>query len=303
LSWLVIDAGNTAIKWARSDARGLRFVGTGIERLHQGSLADRLAAVWIVPRPSAAFGVCVADEATQRTIEEAVRSICGLGVTWFGAQRHFEGRGVAHSVALINGYTDPLQLGADRWHAMIGACAKYPDEPMVVVNAGTATTVDCLRAEPFSAAVFVGGVIAPGYDLMRESLARGTARLPLAEGRPAVHPLDTDTAIATGIHFAQIGLIENVVREFAAELDAARKEAPRLVLSGGRSRALLAPLTRSLLAERAVSAVSLEDSLVLRGVALRAHNEKGDASSLPPEPPASKSLVPESRASASPAAE
>lgn len=299
----MIDAGNTAIKWARSDARGLRFVGTGIERLHQGSLTDRLAAVWIVPRPSAVFGVCVADAATQRTIEEAVQSICGLGVTWYGAQRHFEGRGVAHSVALINGYADPFQLGADRWHAMIGACAKYPDEPLVVVNAGTATTVDCVRAEPFAAALFVGGVIAPGYDLMRESLARGTARLPLAEGRPAVHPLDTDSAIATGIHFAQIGLIENVVREFAAELDAARKEAPRLVLSGGRSRALLAPLTRSLLAERAVSAVVLEDSLVLRGVALRAHNERSGAADAPAPSAANDALDAETPRSASPAAE
>jgi hypothetical protein len=64
-----------------------------------------------------------------------------------------------------------------------------------------------------------------------------------------------------------------MAREFAAELDAAGKEAPRLVLSGGRARPLLGPLTRSLLAEKAVSSVVLEDSLVLRGVALRAHNE------------------------------
>jgi type III pantothenate kinase len=273
LSWLVIDAGNSAIKWARSDAQGLRFLGTGIERLRLGSLVDRLAAAWIVPTPSAAFGVSVADEATMLTIEDAVRGIAGIGVTWFGPQRHFEGRGVAHTVALINGYRDPAQLGTDRWHAMIGACAKYPDEPLVVVSAGTATTVDCVRAEPLRAAVFAGGAIAPGFDLMRESLARGTARLPLAEGRAGAHPVTTDDAIATGIQYAQVGLIENIAREFAAELDAAGKEAPRLVLSGGRARPLLGPLTRSLLAEKAVSSVVLEDSLVLRGVALRAHNE------------------------------
>ena len=171
-----------------------------------------------------------------------------------------------------------LFSGADRWHAMIAACAKYPNESLVVASSGTATTVDCVRGEAGKAAVFLGGMIAPGFDLMVTSLARGTARLPLAEGRIVPHPDNTDDAIATGTVSAQLGLIERVAREFSAELAAERRPEPRLLLTGGRARLLFAALGRHLLAERIVTAVSIEDNLVLRGVALRAHAE---ASALP----------------------
>jgi len=288
MSWLVIDAGNSAIKWARSVADGTRFLGgrrvaQARDPLHGAPLDERLTAHWITPPPVAAFGVCVADDMTRLAVEYAVCNAGSPEIKWFGAQRHFEGRGVAHTVALLNGYRDPLQLGADRWHAMIAACAKYPDESLIVVSSGTATTVDCIRAEPLAAAIFVGGVIAPGYDLMGESLAQGTGQLPLADLRSEIngYPRSTNEAIAAGVHYAQVGLVENIARQFAAELDGDGKDAPRLLLSGGRGRALLAPLTRSLLAEKAVSSIVLESNLVLRGVALRAHNEGAPPPTLP----------------------
>jgi type III pantothenate kinase len=233
-------------------------------------------AAWGGLRFRAVYGTSVADAEVMRAIERAVAACSGREVTWYGPQRHFEGRGLGHGVALINGYRDPMQLGADRWHALVAACAKFPDQPLVVVSAGTATTVDCVRAEPYAAAVFLGGVIAPGFALMRESLSSGTARLPLVEetGAPSVHAASTEHAITSGVHFAQLGLVENVVREFAAELEQAALEPPRLLLTGGRARALFGPLSRSVLAERAVSALSLEHHLVLRGIALRAHTEQ-----------------------------
>lgn len=278
MTWLVVDAGNTAVKWAVSDPSGLKFVGSGVQgHVATADLQTQLVAAWQMLPLTAAYGVSVADPAVVYAIERAVRVASGLKIHWFSTQRHFEGRGVAHSAALINGYKNPAQLGADRWHGMIAACAKFPDESLVVVSAGTATTVDCVRAEPLKAAVFLGGVIAPGFDLMRMSLARGTARLPLIEelpSSPIAHPASTEDAIATGVFYAQLGLVENVVREFAAELDHAQKDPPRLLLTGGRSRALLGPLTRSVLNEKAVSSISLENGLPLRGVALRAHNER-----------------------------
>lgn len=274
MSWLVIDAGNSAVKWAISDRAGHRFAGTGFEA-GSAQLAARLMSAWGGLRFRAVYATSVAGDEVTQAIEGAVRACCGCAVTWFGAQRHFEGRGPGQRVALINGYDDPLQLGADRWHAAIAACAKFPDQPLVVVSAGTATTVDCLRAGASGAALFAGGVIAPGFELMRTSLANGTARLPQAalDAPPTPHATYTERAIASGIHYAQLGLIENVVREFSAELELARLEPPRLLLAGGRAGALLGALSRSVLAERAVQALSLEQHLVLRGIALRAHAE------------------------------
>jgi type III pantothenate kinase len=274
MSWLVIDAGNTAVKWAVSDAEGNRFIGTGVEyRLNLQPLAARLAAAWRLPRPTAAFACSVADDETMRAIEAAVDEVAAIDVNWLRAQPHFAGRGPGYGIALINGYRDPLQLGADRWHAMIAACAKYPNESLVVATSGTATTVDCVRGEAGKAALFLGGVIAPGFELMVASLARGTARLPLAEGRIVPHPDNTDDAIATGTINAQLGLVERVARGFSSELAEEGRPAPRLLLSGGRARSLAAALGRHLLAERIVTAVAIEDNLVLRGVALRAHAE------------------------------
>jgi type III pantothenate kinase len=222
----------------------------------------------------------VADDDTTQAIEKAVDEVAAIDVRWLRAQPHFAGRGPGYGLALINGYRDPLQLGADRWHAMIAACAKYPNESLVVANSGTATTVDCVRGDVGKAAVFLGGVIAPGFELMIDGLARGTARLPVANGRIVAHPDNTDDAIVTGTTYAQLGLIERVAREFSAELAAEGRSAPRVLLSGGRARSLFAMLGRGLLADRIITAVSIEDNLVLRGVALRAHAEAAS----PPRP-------------------
>lgn len=282
MSWLLLDVGNTAVKWAHSDAHGNRFVGTGIELRANTTLplSDRLANAWRLPRAKRAFGCSVSDHATMEAIELAARTAAGIPVTWLKAQPHFAGSGPGYGLALINAYRQPDQLGADRWHAMIAACAKFPGDSIVIASSGTATTIECIRADPNAASVFVGGVIAPGTDLMQESLARGTARLPdvryVIDGQVVPHPDNTDDAIVTGVFHAQAGLIERVTREFAAELAAEGRPAPRLLLAGGRARPLLATLDERLRTSApgpVVAGVTIEENLVLRGVALRAHAE------------------------------
>jgi len=65
----------------------------------------------------------------------------------------------------------------DRWAALIGAWSILP-RAVPRCHAGTATTVDVLRGD----GRFVGGVILPGLDLMKRSLARGTANFRLQQG-------------------------------------------------------------------------------------------------------------------------
>jgi type III pantothenate kinase len=89
----------------------------------------------------------------------------------------------AEACGVRNTYEHPRQLGADRWAALIGARA-LSDSACLVVCAGTATTVDLLDA----AGVFRGGLILPGFDLMRAALARNTAQLPLADGVFSLEP-------------------------------------------------------------------------------------------------------------------
>jgi type III pantothenate kinase len=277
MSWLVIDAGNTAIKWARSDLDGRHFIGSGVQAAGEGgSAVPRLIEAWAQPVPTAAYGVCVADERTRASIEAAVASVASVPVQWFGAAATFVGRGPAAGVELFSGYRDPAQLGADRWHALIAACAQFRGEPLLVVGAGTATTVDSVVTEA-GAARFIGGLIAPGYALMRACLAQGTARLPLAQGQPVRFADNTDDAIATGVHCAQLGLIEHQARKMAEELKLRGLPPARLVLTGGARQQLHGPLARSLRGDGTVREVSVEDNLVLRGVALRAHAARMEA--------------------------
>jgi type III pantothenate kinase len=251
---LLIDVGNSAVKWARLAADG--SVSVGGRALHRGGLdvSAALSGAWRDgPQPRRAVGCSVAGAAVVAAVERAAREVGLAGIEWMPSQASFRGE-----VTLVNGYLDPMQLGADRWHALLGACARLPGTSLVVVNAGTATTVDCVLAGE-GGSRFVGGCIAPGVRLMLESLARNTAGLPLATGAPVDFPDTTDKAIVTGVLDAQAGLVERVWRRFSAGLD----RAPRLLLAGGHAELLAARLAGEL-------TPLIEHNLVLRGLAQRA---------------------------------
>lgn len=231
---IFIDAGNTRVKWG---------VWGGADWRARGALAhdalDGLAAV--LGRWGAAPTVVacsVAGDAVDAAIVAAVAAAGGR-LDWFRAQPACAG--------VRNGYARPGQLGADRWAALVGAWALLRGD-CLVVSAGTATTVDCLRVADGQAA-FVGGVILPGFDLMRDALAQRTARLPRAAGGWAAWPDNTDDAIVSGCLQAQAGAIERLHRQ-------AGGSCPVLLTGGGADR--LAPLLGVPL--RPV------DDLVLRGL-------------------------------------
>jgi type III pantothenate kinase len=260
---LLIDVGNSAIKWALLRDGALYGAQWRLHR-HEIDIAARLVEDWSeVPRGIDVVACNVAGEEVAAAAKQAVSGAQLGQMYWMQTQRAFAG-----PVCLINGYRDPLQLGADRWHCMLGACftASQGVRGLVVVNAGTATTVDCIeatgtRAEHVRfAGRFVGGVIAPGVRLMLESLKAGTAGLPAATGVAAAFPDNTDAAIITGVLDAQAGLVQQIWHRFADRLS----EAPQLILTGGNA-ATLAP-------RLPIGSAAIEDNLVLRGLALRAES-------------------------------
>jgi type III pantothenate kinase len=255
MSWLLLDAGNTALKWAIASTDGL---APEVQRIDNAdaqfaALLERQLAAATTPI-SAAFGCCVASDAQRAQIDAAV-SAAGAGrVHWL----HSEARSEVPEAPLVNGYRLHTQLGPDRWHAMLGARHLHPDRALVVVHAGTATTIDCVTAD----GRFAGGVILPGMTLMLDSLARRTARLPQAQGAAVAFPDNTDDAITSGVADAQAGAIERVVVRFAPV-----QGAPVLLLLGGGAAAALAAQLRALpQIERSERA----HNLVLRGLWLRA---------------------------------
>jgi type III pantothenate kinase len=250
---LLIDIGNTALKWTMTDAAGAP--GRVQTEHHRGTtdLAVRLGSAWRdVPRGAAAFGCSVAAGALRAAVEAAAH-VRGISIEWLRSEPRYAGEFV-----LLNGYRNPTQLGADRWHGMLGACQRVPRRSFVLVAAGTATTIDCVEASDGQAR-FVGGCIAPGQRLMLEALANQTAGLPQADGAAVDFPDTTDDAITTGVRDAQAGLVERLVRRFGRRLG----QIPAVLVSGGDAERIAARLQDSELV------LSIEHNLVLAGLAVR----------------------------------
>jgi len=251
MSELLIDIGNTALKWAWANdpAAPATLVHAGV-----GDLRPTLRQAWAGLRPARVFGCSVAADLAMHAVDDALTP---SPVVWLRAQARFAGE-----FSLINAYRDPLALGTDRWHAALGAASLHPGEALLVVHVGTATTVDSIVPRAHGELLFAGGRIAPGPVLMRDSLARGTARLPQARGQRTDFPDNTMDAISTGVIDAQVGLVER-----AADAMRGAGHEPRLMLAGGSAQEIAPYLMPEF--ERA----EVAHNLVLRGLALRAQHD------------------------------
>ena len=136
-------------------------------------------------------------------------------------------------------YLTPETLGADRVAAAAGAAAEYPGEAVLVVDCGTAMTLDFVSAD----AEFKGGNIAPGLDMRLRALHDFTSRLPkvLPLGPLPELGYDTDTAIRSGAIRGAIYEIIGTLRYLYREYDCRR-----LLLTGADDVIIDNPLKKEL---------------------------------------------------------
>lgn len=230
---VAIDAGNTRIKWGLHD--GTVWLDKGVLATADAAWLRDAADEW----PASRIVICnVAGPQIGEAIAASLSGRRDAGIVWLHAS--------AEACGVRNTYEQPEQLGADRWAALIGARARVAGACLVVC-AGTATTVDLLDAS----GQFRGGLILPGFDLMRGALARNTAQLPLAEGVFRAAPRNTMDAIVSGCLHAQAGAIERMFAAIAAEPGAV------CLLTGGGAQRLSPHLNIPL---------QLTDNLVLDGL-------------------------------------
>lgn len=237
---LLIDLGNTQLKWAFSHAgvwRPEAMVHRGAEL---SPLLDRVFGG--KQSPASVWACCVAGEGARHVLTKWTEARWGRTPIFVQSK--------AATLDVRNGYCEPESLGADRWMALLAA-RKIVSGPVVVVDCGTAVTVDALAAD----GQFVGGVILPGLGLMRESLTQGTAGLAAVTGNEAsCQARGTADAIAAGTLFGVCGAIERVVAEHRTVLGAEAK----VLLTGGDAERVK---------ERLALTVTLAPDLVLRGIA------------------------------------
>jgi type III pantothenate kinase len=162
-------------------------------------------------------------------------------------------------VPLLIRVEEPARVGIDRLLAAVAADRlRQRDRPAIVVDLGTAITVDLVDAD----GAFAGGAILPGIATSARALAEQTDALPqvtleFLDKPPA--PLGTSTipAIESGIYWGAIGAI----RELVSQLSAPYHIRPDLFVTGGASRQVADLL-------KTHGAVRHVPNLVLSGIAL-----------------------------------
>jgi type III pantothenate kinase len=249
---LVADLGNSRIKWGRvaADAKN----GEALEQ-HEGirygeeGLDHVLESAWgALETPTAVVYCAVAPESVVSELVHYASSRWSLRADRLAPTQQ------AHGV--VCAYDEPRQLGADRWAALAGARAMCPDSGAIVVDAGTAITIDALSAQ----GQHIGGVILPGVRLMRRALGEGTARIgSVGGGAVDLETHNTAGAVATGTVLGAAAAVDGVVADYAQKLGSQA----RLLLTGGESALLLGQVE---------SEFEFVPDLVLRGLCIAARN-------------------------------
>jgi type III pantothenate kinase len=153
----------------------------------------------------------------------------------------------------------PDRVGLDRLAAAVAAnILRDPGSPAIVIDAGSAITVDLVTGD----GSFAGGVILPGFRMAAEALYGGADLLPLAllepnSAVPSVIGKDTEAAIRSGLFWGALGAVREIISRMSAQLD----HAPQVFVTGGDLRQL---------AKHLGDEVSFVPNLVLCGIALAA---------------------------------
>lgn len=222
---LLIDLGNTNLKWASCRDRDL----APARRIQHRALdlPRALDTEWgHLAAPARVHIASVAGAATKAQIGDWVRRHWHLELV--------EARSSKEACGVVNAYADAGKLGVDRWLCLI-AVRHQLRAPACVVDCGTAVTVDGLDGD----GQHLGGLIVPGLAMMRDALLRDTQ----IQAASPVGPLDlmardTENAVAAGGTYACAGLVELFVRRIAHQCG----RVPAIVLTGGDGAKLQAVL-------------------------------------------------------------
>lgn len=214
---LAIDAGNSRVKWGCYD----NGAWSALNAVAHDQIDAMAVALRGITEPRKIVISNVAGPHTQQKISTALKH--------FDAPPHWL-TSTKTCCGLTNGYADPSQLGSDRWAALIGA-RREKSGPLLVVNAGTALTIDAMN----DAGEFLGGLIVPGVRLMMRSLTASTAHAHAVDGEFVQFPTSTTDAIYSGALNAALGAVTRMREALVARVGFT----PTCVISGGAAVALV----------------------------------------------------------------
>ena len=227
---LLIDAGNTRVKWGVLEDRQIRRTGSiAQERIHEHGLQ---ALTTKIPRDvDDVFASNVAGASFATRLSGVIGAHCGCDVRFAHTERAAFG--------VTNSYAQPRRMGVDRWVAMVGAWAEV-ESACLVVDAGTAITIDAIDDD----GRHLGGQIIAGVATMANALATSTSDIPsvrTSSGRAGsgldIFASSTAAAVREGAHNAVAGAVDRVIHVLQSNA-----YSPTVILTGGDSSRILSAL-------------------------------------------------------------
>ena len=226
---LLIDIGNTRIKWAYAQVGQLAAHGDA----ERGESIPALAARdWLAqPAPTRVIVANVAGKAYAEALTEWTAGHWQQSVEFLQVEP-------GHGLALA--YPEPERLGVDRWLAMLAA-QRLSTDAVAVIDAGTAMSVDVITAQ----GQHLGGIITPGLTLMADSLQQKSSGIQqglqgMAADKPRLFGNDTLSCIEQGALFAVTGAIEHLL----ARIEQQTPTALSVIISGGDALRVMTELQR-----------------------------------------------------------
>jgi type III pantothenate kinase len=220
---LFVDIGNQRTKWAtatqlndwfRADpARVASELNAQAMEHHLASFDSTLDQLFAdLIKPDSVQVASVAGDHANALVQGYCGRQWNLQAEFAVSGREFSG--------LVNGYDSPGELGVDRWLAMIGARAHIPKRALLVVDAGTAVTIDYIG----KGGHYAGGVIFPGVSTMAKSLnvSTGQIRIQSTSQTGEVLQLQNTTtpgAVDNGVIHAVVSSIECAIDYFTGVED------------------------------------------------------------------------------------
>jgi type III pantothenate kinase len=253
MSALLIDIGNSRLKWATASSNGdlhADFIEQGVcmnDSPNQLAEFDQLSKNQIIEQI-----ICSSVISEERTLVlEKHLKVLMPQAPWFQIN------GTSAIKDLGSQYDQPQQLGADRRAMALGAHQMFPGKNILVVSAGTATTIDLITASQH-----MGGWIFPGMELMAKVLNLNTAQLPKIateqERSSLVIGTNTNDGIYQGILASHLGAI-SIAQEYAKNQ---KIKLDMMIVTGGNAKiigALLKNFSSSVL-------IHHEEQMVLKGL-------------------------------------
>lgn len=243
MNQLLVDIGNSRLKWMLYDEQNIQ---SGALELSADDFAAKINDQWHDLQPDSVVFCSVANKEDTNDVFGWIKNNWQCPVNHICASDKFMG--------VKNAYSEPAQLGADRWATLIAA-RELVTGAVCIVDCGTAITVDGMDAS----GQHIGGAIIPGSILQKKMLKEGTAMKGWQENpdrKMLTLPIsDTATAVEYGASYGIAGAIDRLIVEFSQQLG----DNMIVLLTGGA-----APEIADLLK----SDYRLEKDLVLLGLSL-----------------------------------